>query len=307
MPLSIKALRYFLIAADNASIARAAEQLNVVPSAISSAIESVEEEFQLKLLQRYPAKGVRPTTSGKAMMQKIRHIIEEYDNLLLEGAELRTALSGQISMGYYAPVAPAFMPAIVKPLVCDNPQLRLKFTECDNIQAQSGLLDCEFDLIIFVAEKVRAGIQYETLLDAPAYLLVATDHPLARNNSVTFDDINGQNVVLLDLPFISEYYRNLIDENNLDVKEVATASNTEMLRSLVGSGIGCAILNMCPNSAVSYAGDPLTALPISCPTKSLKLVLGYLGGNQRRVVQVVAEECRRYFNSQQAQKLVITC
>ena len=45
------------------------------------------------------------------MMRKIRHVIEEYDNLLLEGAELRTALSGNISVGYYAPVAPAFIPA----------------------------------------------------------------------------------------------------------------------------------------------------------------------------------------------------
>ena len=305
MPLSIKALRYFLTATSHGSIVRAADQLNVVPSAISSAIDSVEEEFQLKLVQRFPAKGIKATAAGVTIMHKIRHIIEEYDNLITEGIELRTALSGEISFGYYAPVAPAFMPEIVKPLVQENPQVRLKFVECDNERAQRGLLNGEFDLIIFVAENVRTGIQYETLLEAPAYLLIANDHPYSTRKSISLDEVNGLSLVLLDLPFTSEYYRSLIDENDLDVTIVATASTTEMLRSLVGSGIGCAILNMCPNTLVSYSGEKLATVPISTSSRPLKLVLGHLGGNRRRLVQVMANQIRQYFDSSKARNLII--
>ena len=172
MRVSIKALQYFLFAAEQGSIAKAAERLNVVPSAVSNAIDLVEEEFELQLVQRYPAKGIRPTAAGIAMMRKIRHLIEEYDNLLLEGAELRTALSGSISIGYYAPVAPAFIPAIAGPLVRSHPNVTLNLVETDNEQAQSGLLDGEFDLILFVAENVRTGIVHHTLIEAPPYVLV---------------------------------------------------------------------------------------------------------------------------------------
>jgi len=127
--VSIKALNYFLHAAELGSISRAAEELNVVPSAISNAIDLIERDFQLQLVQRYPAKGIRPTTAGLAMMRKIRHLIEEYDTLFLEGTELRSALSGSIAIGYYAPVAPPFMPAIVAPLVRNHPGIKVNTNE----------------------------------------------------------------------------------------------------------------------------------------------------------------------------------
>ena len=148
--LSIKALRYFLVAAERGSIARAAEALHVAPSAVASAIESTEQEFKLKLVQRFPAKGIHPTAAGIALMRKIRHLLDEYRDLFLEGAELRTALSGRLSVGYYAPVAPAFVPSIAGPLIADNPDVRVNLVECDNEGAQAGLLDGRFDVIVLL-------------------------------------------------------------------------------------------------------------------------------------------------------------
>jgi len=306
MRLSLRALHYFLSAADRGSIARAADALNVAPSAISSAIDMVEAEFDLKLVQRYRARGIQPTASGITLMRRIRHVIEEYDNLLIEGAELRTALSGKLSIGYYAPIAPAFIPAIVKPLVGDNPDVRLGFEECDNVRAQAGLLDGAFDIILFVAENVRSGIVCRTLLEAPPYLLVPEDHGLARNRSVDFDDIAKTQLVLLDLPVTSEYYRTLLDDNRIQPPIVATASTTEMVRSLVGAGAGCSILNMWPATDQTYAGDIVKAIPIRAPSKPLKLVLGHLDGNPRRLVHAFIEACLTHFARPGAQDLIVS-
>ncbi|MEM7223886.1 MAG: LysR family transcriptional regulator [Pseudomonadota bacterium] len=308
MRVSVKALRYFLVAAEQGSISRAAEQLNVVPSAISNAIELVEAEFELKLVQRYPAKGIAPTATGVAMMRKIRHLIEEYDSLLLEGAELRTALSGSISVGYYAPVAPAFMPEIVGPLVRDNPDVALHFVECDNERAQSGLLDGAFDVILFVAENARAGIVCETLIEAPPYLLLPEGHPFAAQAVVELRDLSNVPLVLLDLPFTSAYYRGLLDDHGVDARIVATASTTEMVRSLVGAGIGCTILNMRPSTSLTYAGDKIVAVPIRTADparRSLKLVMGHLGGKPRRLTRTFMGACSDYFSRQEATDLIV--
>jgi DNA-binding transcriptional LysR family regulator len=304
--LSIKALRYFLVAAERGSIARAAEALHVAPSAVASAIESTEQEFKLKLVQRFPAKGIKPTAAGATLMHKIRRLIEEYDTLFLEGTDLRMALSGSLAVGYYAPVAPTFMPDIVGPLVRGNPEVRLGFVECDNEGAQSGLLDGKFDAILFVAENVRAGIAFETLLEAPPYLLAHRDHPLARSESVAFGQLSGLAMVLLDLPFTSEYYRGLLDAHGVAAPLVALASTTEMVRSLVGAGIGCSILNMRPATQISYAGDELIAIPIRDADRPLKLVLGTLGGNPRRLVQAFSDACRAHF-ARPAVKDLMTC
>ncbi len=305
MRVSIKAFRYFLCAAEQSSIARAAERLNVVPSAVSSAIELVEKEFELQLVQRFPAKGIKCTAAGVAMIRKIHRLIEEYDNLLLEGAELRTALSGSLSVGYYAPVAPAFMPAIVGPMLCDHPGVTVSLTETDNERAQSGLVDGEFDVILFVAENVRTGIVHHTLIEAPPYVLVHRDHAFSRRRFVTRADLVQEPMVLLDLPITNQYYRDVVSGAEADANVVATASTHEMVRSLVGAGVGCSILNMLPVSAATYAGDTVAAIPLQSDARPLKLVLGHLGGKPRRLVQAFVEATQNYFALASASELIV--
>ncbi len=305
MRVSIKALNHFLHAAERGSIAKAAADLNVVPSAISNAIDVVEREFELQLVQRYPAKGIRPTAAGLAIMHKIRHLVEEYNTLFLEGTELRTALSGSLSIGYYAPVAPAFMPAIIAPLVRDHPDIKINLKEVDNERAQAGLLDGEFDLILFVAENVRTGITCQALLEAPPYVLLPPDHAMRNRKKVTQTDLHGEPLVLLDLPMSNEYYRNLAGDAGHPANIVATASTHEMVRSLVGAGIGCSILNMRPATAVTYAGDEVLAVPFRGDARALKLALGHMGGKPRRLVQAFMDATRDYFTGAAASNLII--
>jgi DNA-binding transcriptional LysR family regulator len=303
--VSIKALNHFLHAAERGSIAKAAADLNVVPSAISNAIDLVEREFELQLVQRYPAKGIRPTAAGLVMMRKIRHLVEEYDTLFIEGTELRTALSGSLSIGYYAPVAPAFMPAIVAPLVRDHPDIKVSLVEADNERAQAGLLDGEFDVILFVSENVHTGIDCQPLIEAPPYVLVPHDHALRNREFVTQADLRGEPLVLLDLPMTNEYYRNLVGDAGQPGNIAATASTHEMVRSLVGAGVGCSILNMRPATAVTYAGDEVFAVPLRSDTRALKLVLGHVGGKPRRLVQAFMDAATDHFALPAANKLIV--
>lgn len=305
MRVSIKALNQFLHAAELGSIAKAAAELNVVPSAISNAIDLVEREFELQLVQRYPAKGIRPTAAGLAMMRKIRHLVEEYNTLFLEGTELRTALSGSMTIGYYAPVAPAFMPAIVAPLIRDHPGIKVNLVEADNERAQAGLLDGEFDLILFVAENIRAGIDCHPLIEAPPYVLVPHDHALGQCEFVTRADLGNEPLVLLDLPITNEYYRSLAGDAAQPANVVATASTHEMVRSLVGAGVGCSILNMRPATAITYTGDEVLAIPFRGDARALKLALGHMGGNPRRLVRAFMDAIREHFARAAARNLIM--
>ena len=304
MRLTLKAMMYFLTAVECESITLAAKKLNIVPSAVSAAIDQVEDEFQLKLLMRYPSRGIQPTTAGLLMVEKIRHLVEEYNNLMVEGGDLRTALTGTLRIGYYAPIAPAFMPEIIQPLVKNNSSLTVKFYECDNESAQSGLLKGDFDAIIFVSENVKPGIEYETLLKTSAYVLVASNNVLARRKSLELRELADQPFILLDLPFTSEYYRNLLEAASIEPHIIATATTTEMVRSLVSSDIGIAILNMLPHIQSTYTGSEVTAVALNPAVGSLNLVLGYIPGNPRRLVQAFIEQCRQYFKSTVALSLI---
>ncbi len=303
--VTIKALRYFLAAIEQGSIAAAAAELGVVPSAVSKAIDGVEAQFELKLVHRYRAKGVSPTAAGVTMSHKVRRLLEEYDHLLADGTELRESLAGELTLGYYAPVAPAFVPGIVASLMHDNPGLRLGLVDCDNDRAQAGLLSGQFDLIVFAAENVRPGIVCEPLLQAPPYLLTAENHPLASRDTIDFAELSDLLLVQLELPFSGTYYRDLLDEHAPGARVVARASTTEMVRSLVGAGVGCAVLNMCPVTRVTYAGDKVAAVPIVPPVRPLALVLGHLADRPRRLTQVFMNAFMNGFTADRTRALTV--
>ena len=306
MRISLKALHYFMTAVDHGSIARAAEALNVVPSAVSAAIDQVEQGFALQLITRFPAKGIQPTTSGRILLSKVRHLLEEYETLLTAGADLRNALTGSLKVGYYAPVAPAFLPAIAAPLLAENPSVSLQFHECNNETAQAGLLDGTFDVILFVAENVRPGIAYDALLTVPPYLLMAAAHRLSDQSAIEPRDLEDEPLVLLDRPVVGEYYRGILEAVGVTPRIAATGTTHEMIRALVGAGAGCAILNMRPLTPVSYAGDSLISRPLLSKSRPLQLVLGRLEDNPRRLVRAFIERCRAYFLSDEARRLVVT-
>lgn len=68
-----------------------------------------------------------------------------------------------------------------------------------------------------------------------------------------------------------------------------------MVRSLVSTGHGCAVLNMQPLTQKTYCGENVVSLPISDPLPSLRLAIGYDKSHPRRLVQHFADACRAHF------------
>lgn len=306
MDTSLKALRYFMAAAESGSLTEASKKMNVVPSAVLAAVNQVEEAFGLQLTIRHRSKGIAPTSTGKIIMARVQHLLDEYEALMSQGAEMRTQLIGTLRVGYYAPVAPAFLPAIARDLLADNPRVDIKFIECDTQSAQAGLLSGDYDVILCVAESMAPGVTYETLIEVPAYLLVAEQHPFASRASVPLSELGKEPMVLLDLPVISDYYSRVFEAADIVPHVACTATTLEMVRSLVGMGVGCSLLHMRPKTRVTYAGENVLEIPLEPTVDPLKIVFGYLPDNPRRVVKHFTESLRELFSKEDASRFLVT-
>lgn len=306
MDTTLKALRYFMAAVECGSITEASKKANVVPSAVLAAVNQVEESFGLKLTTRYRSKGLAPTATGQILIAKIRHLLDEYEALMSEGADLRSQVTGTLRVGYYTPVAPAFMPRIVDKLLEGNSGVDIKFIECDNQTAQSGLTSGAFDVTLCVAESMKPEVTYETLAVVHAYILAPASHPFAERPNVSLADLADQRLILLDLPAISEYYGLALKDAGVSPEVVSTATTVEMIRSLVSAGLGCSILHTRPETDISYAGQRVVHVPLDPPLRPLRIVMGYLADNPRRLVKAFVEETRAYFSQSEAKKLLVT-
>ena len=302
---SLKAMTYFTTAIRHGNIARAAEELKIAASAIGAAIDQMEDAFGLTLVTRLRARGIQPTANGLEVAQKCEKLLEDHRLLLAETAALGQSLSGQLRIGYYAPVAPAFLPGILRDFVPDPAQITLHLTECDNDQAQAGLLDGRFDVILFVSDNVPPSLGFDELLVAPPYCLMPQNHPLTRKDTVNVPEIAEYPLVVLDRPLAGPYYRALIDAETPSPKIAAFVNSTEMLRAMVGGGAGCAVLNMRPDTVQTYAGDTVVARPISGDLPALTLSIGYDKTRPRELVKRFVATCKEALSSQKAGRHVV--
>lgn len=295
MSISLRAMRYFTTALDLGSISAAAEALNVSASAVSSAIDQIEAHFQLQLTNRQRARGVSATADGKVMAQKFQALLEDYQTVLQDGVALKQSLHGDLRIGYYAPIAPAFLPSILSSLMEPTNALNIYLEECDNHAAQEGLRNGTYDVILFVAQGAQQGMQFDPLMTAPAYCLLAENHRLANQSAIALSDLEGEEIVSLDRPMAVDYYAGLFERAGQHPSSIAYCNSTEMVRSLVGARGACALLNMLPLTDVSYSGDRLVARPIKDDVPPLILSVGYRTAQPRRAVMEFVEQCKVYF------------
>ena len=97
----------------------------------------------------------------------------------------------------------------------------------------------------------------------------------------------------------------LLEQSGTEFRIVATANSTEMVRSLVATGIGVSLLNMRPREVQPYAGRAIRCLPVSDAASGVTLSLGFAPGPRRRLVQTLVDACTSYFSGQEAAQLIV--
>ena len=304
--LSLRALRAFALVVEHRSITIAARELNTAASAVATALDQVESEFGATLLIRTRSRGVAPTPEAIQMAHRFRALLDDYAAIMDSGHSIATDLAGTLRIGYYAPVAPAFLPRILGPMMTDNPDLRLEFQEHDNDSAQEALLAGRLDVILFAGQNLRSGIETRVLLDLPPYVLAPQNHPVTRIPALTLTEVARYPIIQLDLPLARPYLERLFRSQGTRPDIVATANNTEMVRGLVGAGIGISVLAMRPITDTTHGGDLLCTLPLHQDLPGLQLLSGCAPGRPRRLVSAFLTALHVWMDSNQARALTVS-
>ncbi|MFK7944414.1 MAG: LysR family transcriptional regulator [Paracoccaceae bacterium] len=306
MTLSLRAMRYVQAALKHGSITGAAEATHVTPSAIAAALDQAEAAFGMALVTRARAKGIFPTAAGRDVGRRIDDLLERYEGLLTGISDLQSKLSGNLSIGYNAPIAPAFLPMLAAQIREANPGVTFALTEGDNNSVQTGLMEGQFDVILFVEELPNPQIETQPLVHAPTYCLCASDHALAQHDTVSVAQIVAEPLMLLDRPAARGYYLDLLQQGADAPLIVATTNSTEMVRSLVASKIGISLLNMKPRDVPTYAGGDICCLPIRDSNSGITLSLGFAPGPKRKLVQTFVERCVTFFECPSGANLTVS-
>ncbi|MDH3694706.1 MAG: LysR family transcriptional regulator, partial [Gammaproteobacteria bacterium] len=207
MYYTLKQLRYFVTVAEHQSVTRAAVALHVSQPAISSAIAQLETIFDVQLLIRHQAKGVDLTSAGRAFVVKARQLLVHADELSAASTELGESLSGGLDIGCFVTLAPFFLPTILKQTNLQYPDINVTVHEGAMDTLRHHLLDGTCEIALLYELDLDERIESELMVSIPPYALLAKDHPLAQNTTVSLKDLAHEAMILIDLPHSREYFR----------------------------------------------------------------------------------------------------
>jgi flavin reductase (DIM6/NTAB) family NADH-FMN oxidoreductase RutF len=208
----------------------------------------------------------------------------------------RPAAAVSLAVGCYQVFAPYVIPALIARLTKLHPELLLNLLEADQAHLIASLRRNDMEVALLYDFGLGPDLEVTPLAELSPYVLLPEGHPLASESSVALKDLAPEPLVLLDLEPSRDYFLSLFKDRGLVPLIAHRSRSLEMVRGLVGHGLGYSILSTKPANSMSYDGRALVARPLSDAVKSSGLVLVTLAGrNLSAMAQEFAAHCRSFF------------
>ncbi|GAA4669781.1 MULTISPECIES: LysR substrate-binding domain-containing protein [Amycolatopsis] len=297
-------LRYFEAAARHLSMTAASRELLVSQSAVSTAIAQLERELGVQLLLRHHARGLSLTTAGQAFHQRVLDFLAHGAELVETARQAGTELVGPLAVGCFTTLAPFRLPGLLAEFEDRHPRVRVQLREGEHSALKAALRSGECEVALLYGYDLDDDIDRVVVDTAPPYVLVSPGHRLATRKKVALADLDGEPMVLLDLPHSREYLQSVLRGAGVEPEIRHRTTGYETVRALVAHGHGFALLNQRPPVESTYAGERAVPLALTDEVASLEIVVAWMRGVRlTRRAQEFVKLCRTlYASPKQMQK-----
>jgi DNA-binding transcriptional LysR family regulator len=175
------------------TLSAAARAAGVAQPAASRLLRELVEGTGIELFEKF-GRTLRPTPSGRLVLQSASRLIADLDRLEEELEAVDKGLMGTVSLG--AGVAPCFVlvPRAINLLAQNAPKIFVRLREGGMEEFTEKLREGQIDLLIGRIENPGRynDLVLEELYDPPMKIVCRPGHPLARKRKVSLAEaING--------------------------------------------------------------------------------------------------------------------
>jgi LysR family tcuABC transcriptional regulator len=249
--VELRQLRYFVRVVELGSISGAAQDLELVQSALSQQISRLESELSTRLLQRSP-KGVTPTEAGLAFFHEAQLVLRHAEQAVRAAQQAR--LTGSVSVGMAPTTAAVLGLPLLRAMRERYPDVRLHVVESLSGHLTAMLNARQLDLAMLFDSQAGRRLSVMPLLEEKLFLIEsrrAASSPARKRLSVA--QLAGLPLIL---PTGLHGLRSTLDSAFALAKfkptVIAEIDSLAMLMDAVDSGLGCTLQ---PWAAVARYAD----------------------------------------------------
>ncbi len=188
-------LEQFVAVAREKNFTRAAGDLNLSQSALSRAIQKLEDQLGQPLFERHPREVIL-TDQGELLLARAKEILKLVEDTFSELAE--ASRRGRIRLGAIPTIAPYFLPGLLSSFAEKHPEISVIVQEDTTEDLIKRCNHGEIDLAILALPIIAKHLEVEPLFDEDLLLVVPVGHPLEKAKKITAEDVDGYPFVMLN-------------------------------------------------------------------------------------------------------------
>lgn len=279
MDIHLRELRYFVAAAEDLHVTRAAERLFVSQPALSKQLRALERQIGCTLFDRVPG-GLALTRQGAALLPVARDLLARWD----EGLDLvrQAAPTGTLVVGLQTAVGRGIQAEALRRFRERMPGWTVSLRVVGWEDPSAGLADGTSD-VAFLWLPAPEGIATFVLSTERRFVTLPEAHPLAGREEIAFADLRDEPFVALPAAAgpMREFWL-----GRPDAVVGAEASSADEVFEAVLAGLGLVLL--AEGNAQLYKRPGLVSRPVGGLSPA-RLAIGWRAGDHRPAVTAFLE------------------
>ena len=240
--MELRQLEYFYMASSLRNITRAAQKLHVSQPNITVAIQKLESELGVQLLDR-SQKLLTLTPEGKVFLSRIEVALENIRDAVRELDDYKNLQKGAVKIGIPPIVGAYLFPKIFSHFQQHHPSLELSIVEDGSMSIRQALEDGDLDLGMVITTGIGNLLSTQPILKEEIVVCLPVSHRLASRETIALEELAGEPLTMLKK---GSYHRHVLMEafKELGITPyiILSSNQVETIKGLVARKVGVSFL-----------------------------------------------------------------
>jgi DNA-binding transcriptional LysR family regulator len=243
--MDLHQLRCFLAAAEELHFGKAAQRLDMLPSALGRHIRLLEEDLGARLMTR-TTRSVALTEEGELLVKEAGQLLAQADAIADKFRNRARRRAAKVRLGAIDSAAAGLLPMLLQDFRKRRPDVTVQLVEDKTIRLLPRLLSGRLDLaLVRPPQQADKRLEFLFLFHETAVVAVPDRHRLAYRKRVKIADLAGEALIVPERksrPHSHDLTIKLFAQAGLDARIAQVAEEKQTIVNLVSAGLGVAIV-----------------------------------------------------------------
>lgn len=242
--MELRHLRYFVALAEELHFGRAALRLAITQPPLSFAIQSLENELEVRLFER-DNKRVSLTAAGKAYLAEARAILERLEHANDTARSVAAGRQGRLDIGFTGSMVYRDVPQIVSRFSQEHPGIEVTLRELSSVEQIEGLRHGQLHAGFVNTTLVPEGLDGQQLPNDSFVCCLPSNHPYAARPEIDLKELSGEPFIMFVREISPANYDNVIAicrQAGFEPQTQYAARQWLTIVALVANGLGVSLV-----------------------------------------------------------------